>query len=69
MFNLADIGNRVVEIRNASNAIEIKGRQNAALIVFINTSCDEIVQMINETVKEIQNGNSAGENQKEESSE
>ena len=51
-MNLYDFGLEISRIREAANALEIKGCQNASQVVFITQTCDELIRAINEVVRE-----------------
>ena len=48
MITLYDFGIKLMKIREAADTIEIKGSANAARIVFINDTCNELIREINE---------------------
>lgn len=50
MVTLHELSQEVVKIREAVNAMEVKGRQNAALIVYCCEKCDNIIKAINEAI-------------------
>lgn len=52
MKTLYDLGMEVMKIREAINSLEVKGKQNASLIVYAFGKCDEIIEAINEISKE-----------------
>lgn len=47
MKTLLDFGNKIIDIRNAINQIEVRGRKNAAIVIFANDKCNELVEAIN----------------------
>ena len=51
MKTLYDFGLEVSKIREATNSLEVKGEQNASLIVYIVQKCNSIVEAINEISK------------------
>lgn len=51
MKSLYDFGRTIVQIREAANSIEIKGRDNSAYIVFINNKCDELIESFDEIAR------------------
>lgn len=51
METLQDFGNEVAQIREAINRLEVKGEQNAALIVFAFNRCNNIIKALNEIVE------------------
>ena len=50
-MTLYDLGTELIKIRNAANNIEVKGIQNATMIYVICSTCDNIMNEINEVVK------------------
>ena len=60
MVTLMDLGNEVMKIREAADAIEVKGKQNAALLVYVYETCNRVIGMINEAAQQIQNGSKEG---------
>lgn len=48
---LYEFGQKVIQIREAINSIETKGRQNASFILFAANSCDELIGDINKIVR------------------
>lgn len=66
MKTLYDFGLEVAKIREAVNSLEVKGEENASLIVYINQKCNGIISAINEACQpqktdENQNANEEGE--------
>lgn len=55
MITLQDIMNELANIREASNQIEVKGKQNAALLCYIYDRANELITALDETAKQIQN--------------
>lgn len=51
MTTLHELGTAVVMIREALEDIQLKGSQNAAILLFCNKKCNEIVAAINEAAK------------------
>lgn len=47
MKTLYDFGLEVQKIREAINSLEVKGAQNASLVLFAYKKCNEIIQEIN----------------------
>lgn len=45
----------IQDIQNALNAVEVKGRQNAALLIFSIDRCGEVVRMLNAASAEQKN--------------
>lgn len=56
MVTVGDIINEISKIRRAADDIEVKGKQNAALLCYVCDKCDELVDTLNKTIEEIQNG-------------
>lgn len=50
--SLYDFGQSIIRIREAANSMEIKGRQNASFVVYINNKCDELIEEINEIARD-----------------
>lgn len=63
MKTLYDFGLEVSKIREATNSLEVKGEQNASLIVYIVQKCNDIIQAINEASKAAIEQESTAENQ------
>lgn len=62
-MTLYDFGIEVAKIREAINSLEIKGEQNASLVVYAIGRCNYLIQQINDTAKEaaeIQNSSEGG---------
>lgn len=58
MQTLYDLGVEVTKIREAINSIEVKGEQNASLVVYSVKKCNDIIEAINavsRTIKSSQN--------------
>lgn len=49
--SLYDFGQGISKIREAVNSMEIKGRQNSTYVVFVNHQCDELIEDLNEIVR------------------
>ena len=58
MVTLYELSQEVVKIREAVNSMEVKGRQNAALIVYCCEKCDNIIKAVNEAVSRLSASNS-----------
>lgn len=56
MLTLMDLANEIVKIREAVDSVEVKGRQNAAALVFAYDKCNNLISSINEAMQQIQNG-------------
>lgn len=46
MYTLNDLIQNVEDVKNAVNSIEVKGRQNALLVVYAHDKCVEILKSI-----------------------
>lgn len=55
MASLEDAVKAILEIQNALNAVEVKGRQNAALLVYSIDRCGEVARMLSTTSSEQKN--------------
>lgn len=53
MVTLYDLGMEISKIRNALNAIEVRGQQNASLLVYAYDKCTELIGEINEIGKSL----------------
>lgn len=53
MTSLYDFGMDLVDIRNTLNALEVKGAQNASLLVHACEKCNQMINTINEVSKEL----------------
>lgn len=60
MLTFGDLGRKITEIQEAANKLEVCGLKNAYALVQINDRCNEMINMINEAVREIQNGSAEG---------
>lgn len=65
MATLYDFGQAITQIRDASDAVEVKGARNAGLISFIYDKCNEIIAVINEVARqateEVENQDEVGD--------
>lgn len=61
MNTLYDLAMEIARIRDAVNAIEVKGRQNASLVTYAFDKCNGLIQMINEATKELESRNKEAE--------
>ncbi len=52
MTSLLDLGKGIEEIRAAVDSIEVKGSQNCKLVAYAYNRCNELIQLINEAVRE-----------------
>lgn len=57
MLTLQDVMNELAGIREAANQIEVRGKQNAALLCYVYDRANELYDALEETVKQIQNQN------------
>lgn len=64
-MTLYDFGLEVAKIREAVNSLEVKGDNNAALIVYSVEKCNELIRAINEACQP-QNINENNQNGSEE---
>lgn len=53
----SEFGNRAMQIRNAADNLTVKGKENASIVLFIYSQCNEIIKLVNSLAAEIQNGN------------
>ena len=51
MTTLHELGTAVIQIREALEDMNLKGSNNAAILLFCNKKCNEIVAAINESAK------------------
>ena len=51
MTTLQELGTAVIQIREALEDMNLKGSHNAAILLFCNKKCNEIVASINEAAK------------------
>lgn len=51
MATLYDLGQLILKIRTALNEIEVRGEKNASYICYAIKTCNECVQMINDTTQ------------------
>ena len=56
MVTIGDVINEIIKIREAANNLEIRGKDNAALICYICSKSDEIITELNKAAEQIQNG-------------
>lgn len=61
MLTLYDLGLEITKMREAADSIEMKGRTNAARVVFIIDKCNELIRAINEAADAVKNVESANE--------
>lgn len=62
MQTLYDLGLEVQKIREAVDDLEIKGMKNASRIVYVVTTCNNIIQFINDVCEQQQNPPEEGQN-------
>lgn len=48
MMNLYELGQEVIKIREAVDSMTVKGKTNAALVVYCFDKCNAIINAINE---------------------
>ena len=60
MSTLQDIVNEIVKIREAIDQIEVKGQHNRSLLSYAYGKCDGLIEAIQETERQIINGNQNG---------
>ena len=65
MKTLYDLGMEITKIREAANSLEVKGEQNASLVIYIFRKCNEIIEEINVIVNNFNDGQN-GEDQSHE---
>ena len=51
MKTLTELGEAIIQVREAINQLEVKGVNNAGIVLFCNKKCDELVKDINEAIK------------------
>lgn len=56
MVTLQDMIEELEKIENAADSIEVRGKNNAALLCYICSKCEEMIKELSETAREIQNG-------------
>ena len=56
MITLGDIITELINIRNVSDTIEVKGKDNASKLCYIYDKSNDLINLLNKTVEEIQNG-------------
>lgn len=59
MLTLLDIINEIINVRDAIDQVEVKGRNNQAFLVYAYDHCNQLVSDLNDAAKEIQNESSA----------
>jgi len=57
MKTLVEIGETIIQVREAVNEMELHGFNNASLVMFCNQKCNELVAEINEALKTAPPGN------------
>jgi len=55
MLTLGDIANEILKIREAIDAVEVKGQDNRTRLSYAYKICENLIEKINETAREIQN--------------
>lgn len=56
MITIGDIINELANIRNVVDTIEVKGKDNASKLCYIYDKSNDLINVLNKTVEEIQNG-------------
>ncbi len=56
MITIGDIITELVNIRNVVDMIEVKGKDNASRLCYIYDKSNDLINLLNKTVEEIQNG-------------
>lgn len=51
MATLNDLGQLILKIRTAINEIEVRGEKNASYICYAVKTCNDCIQMINDTAQ------------------
>lgn len=57
MLTLQDMINEIAKIRDVTDQIEVRGKQNAALLCYAYDKCSELIEELRKTAMEIQNEN------------
>lgn len=65
MLTLYDFGMEIAKIREAADSIEIKGTANAARIVLIAETCNELIQAINDASEYVTNNPPVSQNEED----
>lgn len=55
MLTLGDIANEILKIREAVDEVEVKGQENRSRLSYAYKTCENLIECINETAREIQN--------------
>ena len=53
--SLYEFGKTIIQIREAIDSIEVKGRKNASFIVYASNNCDDLIEEINEITRNAEN--------------
>lgn len=61
MTTLGDIINKIAAIRNEIDAVEVKGYDNRRRLNAAYDNCTDLINEINQTAQEIQNGSNSEE--------
>ena len=59
MLTLQDIINELAKIRDVTDQIEVRGKQNATYLCYVYDKCNELIGRLDEAAREIQNENQA----------
>lgn len=66
METLFDMGQALVQIRDAADTLEVKGAKNAALVSLIYEKSNEIINLINDIARSYEDKNQNGTKQSNE---
>lgn len=61
MITLGDITNEIARIRNTIDKVEVRGNENRCLLSNAFDACNNLIDVINQTAQEIQNGSKSEE--------
>lgn len=59
MLTLQDIINEIAKIRDVTDQIEVRGKQNAAYLCYVYDKCSALIDELEKTALQIQNDNKA----------
>lgn len=57
MLTLQDMINEIAKVRDVTDQIEVRGKQNATLVCYIYDKCSSLIEELQKTAMEIQNEN------------
>lgn len=60
MMTIDDIVNEIAKIRDVADQIEVRGKQNAAILCYVYDKCNELIASLKQTAAEIQRQNQNG---------